>query len=314
MSTNTTGSPPVATPPEVSEYLTYLIVEQGRASTTIDSYRIDLAAYCRWLIEHNADLASVQPQLIMSYVHAQRDLGRAQASITRSLVAIRGLHRFMATEQLRPDDPTRDVEMPHVPQGLPKPLTEEEVQALLTATSGDKPADFRDRAMLELLYGAGLRVSELISLSLSDVDGEKCLMRVFGKGSKERIIPLGRMADNALEEWLDPTARGAMEPQQWHSRDDAEAVFLNRFGRRMTRQAAWGIVKKHGKAAGISAKLSPHTLRHSFATHMMDNGADVRTLQELLGHASVGTTQIYTKVSTTRLRSVYESAHPRALG
>ena len=302
------------TPPEVSDYLVYLTVEQGRASTTTDSYRIDLAAYCRWLAEHNSDLARVQPQLISSYVRAQHDLGRAQASVTRSLVAIRGLHRFMATEQMRPDDPTRDVEMPHVSQGLPKPLTETEVQALLAAASGDKPADFRDRAMLELLYGAGLRVSELINLSTSDVDGEQHLMRVFGKGSKERIIPLGRMAFNALEEWFAPTARGAMEPEQWHSRDDAEAVFLNRFGRRMTRQAAWGIVKKHGKAAGIGAKLSPHTLRHSFATHMMDHGADVRTLQELLGHASVGTTQIYTKVSTARLRSVYEQAHPRALG
>ena len=313
-SSSAAAPPKAATPPEVSDYLTYLIVEQGRASTTIDSYRIDLAAYCRWLAEHKAELATVKPSLITGYVRAQHDLGRAQASITRSLVAIRGLHRFMATEQLRLDDPTRDVEMPQVPQGLPKPLTEAEVQALLSAASGDKPADFRDRAMLELLYGAGLRVSELINLSTSDVDGEQRLMRVFGKGSKERIIPLGRMAYNALEEWFAPAARGAMEPERWNSRDDAEAVFLNRFGRRMTRQAAWGIVKKHGKAAGISAKLSPHTLRHSFATHMMDHGADVRTLQELLGHASVGTTQIYTKVSTARLRSVYESAHPRALG
>ena len=299
-------------PFEITDFLNFKAVEQGRATTTVNSYRYDLSAYWLFLHERQQSLASVSAHDITDFMRQQQDLGRAQASIFRSLVAVRGLHRYLAVENLRPDDPARDVELPQVERGLPKPLEEAEVQALLEAVSGDTPAAWRDRAMLEVLYGAGLRVSELIGLSLGDLDMEERLMRVLGKGSKERIVPIGKMAAQALHAWLAPNARGAMEPRQWHSSDDAEAVFLNRLGRRLSRQGAWGVVKKHGLTAGLGAKLSPHTLRHSFATHMMDHGADVRTLQELLGHASVGTTQIYTRVSTKQLRSVYDRAHPRA--
>ncbi len=307
-------SDPKPLPFEVTDFLNYKAVEQGRASATVSSYRLDLTAYCQFLQEHNEDLHSVSASTIADYVRLQQALGRAQASVFRSLVAVRGLHRYMAVENMRPDDPAREVEVPQVPRGLPKPLSETEVIALIAAVEGDSPTAWRDKAILEVLYGAGLRVSELTGLSLGDIDMQDRLMRVLGKGSKERIVPVGKMAFRALKAWFEPTARGVMEPEQWRSSDDAQAVFLNRFGRRISRQGAWGVVKKHGLAAGISAKLSPHTLRHSFATHMMDHGADVRTLQELLGHASVGTTQIYTQVSAAHLRSVYESSHPRALG
>jgi integrase/recombinase XerD len=169
----------------------------------------------------------------------------------------------------------------------------------------------RDRAILAVLYACGLRVSELVGLSLADLDLGAGLLRAFGKGSKERLVPLGRHAEEALEAWLSPAGRGALEPAQWARRGDAEAVFLNRRGRRLTRQGAWLVVKRHGDAVGLGERLSPHVLRHSCATHMLDHGADIRAVQELLGHASISTTQVYTKVSVERLIAAFEKAHPR---
>lgn len=303
---------PSPTDPLVAEYLAFKIVEQGRSPATIESYGNDLNAYCEYLSQSGQNLIQVTPSMISQYVTDQQELGRAEASVIRSLVAIRGLHNFLVAEEIRLDDPAREVEIPTQPLSLPKALTLEEAQALLESADGPKPADIRDRAILEVLYGTGLRVSELCGLSIGDFDEQRQTLRVFGKGSRERIVPLGRLALKSLQDWLAPEARGAMEPKQWRSADDAESIFLNRSGQRISRQGVWGVVKKYGKAAGVGAKLSPHFLRHSFATHMMDNGADVRTLQEFLGHASVSTTQIYTKVSLRRLREVYETAHPRA--
>jgi integrase/recombinase XerD len=220
----------------------------------------------------------------------------------------------MSVEELRDDDPTSDVEMPGVPRGLPKALTEDEVLALLAAVDGVDALSLRDRAMIEVLYGAGLRISELCGLSLSDIDMRDCLMRVFGKGSKERIVPIGRMSVAALTEYFGPGGRPQLEPERWKSRRDQDAVFLNPRGGRLSRQGAWGVVRKYGVIAGIGAKLTPHVLRHSCATHMLDHGADIRSVQELLGHASISTTQIYTMVSAERLWQVYDAAHPRARG
>jgi len=172
----------------------------------------------------------------------------------------------------------------------------------------------RDRAMLEVLYAGGLRISELVGLSLGDVLLADGLVRAYGKGSKERVVPLGRMARAALGEWLGPGGRMTMAPRQWRRRGDAEAVFLNQQGGRLTRQGAWLVLKGRAEAAGLADRMHPHVLRHSCATHMVERGADLRTVQELLGHASLSTTQIYTKVSPERLRSVYEAAHPRARG
>jgi integrase/recombinase XerD len=250
---------------------------------------------------------------VQTYVGALRQRGRAPATVARAVVAVRSLHRFLADEGRAPGDPGAEVEAPRVPAGLPKALTEAEVQALLDAVVGDDAVARRDRAMLEVLYGTGVRISELVGLRLGDVDLESALLRAFGKGSKERIVPLGRHAVSALYDWLRPGGRPDLEPARWARRGDAEAVFLNRRGGRLTRQGAWLVVRRHGDAAGLAGKLTPHALRHSCATHMLDHGADIRAVQEMLGHASISTTQVYTRVSTERLWAAYRAAHPRAL-
>ena len=300
-------------PPEVDDFLTWLAVEKGRAPRTLEAYRRDLRAYCDFLAGTGRAIADASEDDVVAYLRERQRSGAAPASVSRGMVAVRSLHRFLASET-GAADPTGAVEMPRVPRGLPKALSEQQVAELLAVPGGDDPAARRDRAMLELLYGTGMRISELVGLSLHDFDLADALVRVFGKGSKERVLPLGRHALHELRSWLDPAGRGRWEPQRWPSRDDADAVFLNRSGRRLTRQGAWGIVKKHGAAIGLSAKLSPHVLRHSCATHMLDHGADIRTVQELLGHASITTTQIYTHVSTEQLQAVYRAAHPRSGG
>ncbi len=299
-------------PLESTDFLTWLASEKGRSVNTLAAYRRDLAAYQAWLDEHGLDLATVQTGDIEAYVGALRDLGRAPASVARATVAVRSLHAFAAAEGLLDRDPAADVETPRVPRGLPKALTEAQVTSLLDAVVGTDPVARRDRTILEVLYGTGMRISELVGLSLGDVDLGDRLVRVLGKGDKERVIPLGRHAHDELSAWLAIGGRGAMAPSRWARRGDAEAVFLNQRGGRLSRQGAWGIVRRYGHQVGLDDVLTPHALRHSCATHMLDHGADIRAVQELLGHASISTTQIYTKVSVERLFAVYAAAHPRA--
>ena len=230
------------------------------------------------------------------YVGHLRSSGRAASSQKRALVAVRSLHRFLAEEQEGRSDPAAEVEVPRVPRGLPKALSEDEVEALLGAVVGDDPTARRDRAILEVLYGTGLRISELVGLSLNDVDLDAGLLRAFGKGAKERIVPLGRYSVQAVVAWLADGGRPALEPDQWARRSDSEALFLNSRGGRLSRQGAWMVVRKAGEKVGLAGRLSPHVLRHSCATHMVDHGADIRTVQELLGHSDVRTTMIYTHV------------------
>jgi len=300
------------TPPEVEDLLTWLRVERGRSPNTLAAYRRDLDAYVRWLDAHHLTIGEVTESAITAYVADLRESGLAPASTKRALVSVRGLHRFLAEETEGRPNPTAEVQMPKVPRGLPKALTEEEVERLLGSIVGDAPVDRRDRAILEVLYGTGLRISELVGLSLGDLDLDASLLRAFGKGSKERIVPVGRFATVALVSWLEPAGRGALEPERWARRGDAEALFLNTRGGRLSRQGAWMAVRRAGERVGLAGRLSPHVLRHSCATHMLDHGADIRTVQELLGHASISTTQVYTLVSTDRLMSVYRAAHPRA--
>lgn len=295
---------------EREEFLSWLAVEKGRRPNTLAAYRRDLVVYAEWLGDR--ELGDVRESDIELFVAALRDSGRAPASVARTLVAVRALHRFAASEGGLTTDPTVDVELPRVPAGLPKPLSEADVTTLLDSVVGVDPADRRDRAVLETLYATGMRISELVGLSLGAVDLDQCLVRVFGKGAKERIVPIGQAARRALSEWLSPAGRGALEPARWVRRGDAEAVFLNQRGGRLSRQGAWGIVRRYGDRVGLSDRLSPHVLRHSCATHLLDHGADLRVVQELLGHASISTTQVYTKVSQERLREVYDRAHPRA--
>jgi integrase/recombinase XerD len=299
-------------PLAVEEYLTWLAVERGRAPSTIEAYRRDLRRYVAWLQERGIDIDAVREADLVAYVHALREHGLAAATTARAVVAARALHTYLAVEGTAATDPGADVVAPAVPSGLPKALAEDDITRLLEGVAGDRPVDRRDRAILEVLYGTGLRIAELVGLSLADVDLDGGLLRAFGKGRKERIVPLGRLARQSLEGWLDPGGRPSMAPAQWARRTDAEAVFLNQRGGRLTRQGAWLVVKQRADAVGLGASVWPHVLRHSCATHMLDRGADIRAVQELLGHASIATTQTYTRVSTERLRSVYEAAHPRA--
>jgi integrase/recombinase XerD len=302
----------VELPLEAEEYLSWLVSERGRSANTIGAYRRDLLAYARWLSAQGLVLDDVRPATIESYVGALRSEGKAPASVARALVAVRSLHRFLAEEGASAADPGAAVDAPRVPRGLPKALSEAEVTSLIDVVVGNDPIARRDRAILEVLYGAGLRISELVGLSLGDLDVEGGSLRAFGKGSKERVVPFVGMAREAMREWLSPSGRGALEPARWARRGDAEAVFLNARGGRLSRQGAWGVVRKHGDRVGLGERLTPHVLRHSCATHLLDHGADIRVVQELLGHASISTTQLYTLVSTERLRAAWAQAHPRA--
>jgi integrase/recombinase XerD len=299
-------------PLEVEEFLSWLVTERGRAANTIAAYRRDLVAYTRWLTAHASSLHAVDTATLVEFVAERRASGAAASSVARQLAAVRTLHRHLVIEGDRVDDPTADLEGVKVPAGLPKPLSESDVTSLLDAVVGHEPVDRRDRALLELLYATGARISEACGLSMGDIDFDARLVRLFGKGSKERIVPFGRAAAAALDEWFSPRGRVRLVPLQWRRRNDAEAVFLNRRGGRLTRQAAWAVVKRYGERAGLRGELSPHVLRHSCATHLLDHGADLRVVQELLGHASIATTQVYTKVSQERLFEVYRAAHPRA--
>ena len=300
-------------PLDVEDFLAWLSSERGRAANTVAAYRHDLEAYTLWLHERGLDVDGVTTSQLEEFVAARQASGAATSTIARQLAAVRSLHRYLATEQVRADDPAADLEGVRVPSGIPKPLTEEQVTSLLDAIVSTDPVGRRDRALLELLYATGARISEVVGLSIGDIEFDAGLVRLFGKGSKERIVPFGAVAARALDEWFSDGGRAHLVPMQWRRRTDAEAVFLNTRGSRLTRQAAWLVVRKYGKRAGISAVLSPHVLRHSCATHMLDHGADLRVVQEMLGHASISTTQVYTKVSQERLFDAYHNAHPRAV-
>jgi len=293
-------------------FLTWMRVEQGRSDRTIEAYGRDIAQYESYLVIAKSNSRVVKPAVIEKYVGQLRANERAPKSIARQFAAIRMFHRFMLDEGLRTDNPTAFIDGVKVPSGIPKALSEAEVELLLNAVTGVDSLAVRDRALLEFLYATGARVSEACGLSMSDVDMESNVARVFGKGSKERIVPFGRHAKEALESWLGAGGRPMLCPQQWAKRDHADAVFLGVRGTRLSRQAAWGIVRKYAMLAGIKSELSPHVLRHSCATHMLVHGADLRIVQELLGHASVSTTQVYTKVDNEVLFEMYRESHPRA--
>ncbi len=301
-------------PLEIEEYLTWLGLERGRARSTVEAYRRDLRVWAAHLREIGRAVTEVTEDDLLGWVGRLRDEGLAPATRKRRIVAARNLHRFLAEEGHVDDDVGAAVTPPPVAKGLPKALTEDEIERLLGVVVGDGPVARRDRAILETLYGTGMRISELVQLSLRDLDLHDGFVRVVGKGDKERVVPVLGAAADALGAWLTPEGRGAMIPDRWRRRDDEEAVLLNQRGGRLGRQGTWLVVKAHGSAAGLGDRLTPHVLRHSCATHLLDHGADIRAVQELLGHASIATTQVYTKVSTERLVAAWRSAHPRAGG
>ena len=292
----------------------HLRVERGAAANTLSSYRRDLARYRQFLDGRAiSDPGAVRESDVTEFLAGLREGGPdrpplSASSAARTLVAVRGFHRFLALEGETLTDPAGAVAPPKAPKRLPKAISVNDVERLLTAASlGDTPAALRDRAMLEVLYGAGARISEAVGLDLDDLDLEEGSVRLFGKGSRERVVPLGSYAREAVKAY---TVRA--RPSLALRGKGIPALFLNQRGGRLSRQGAWAAIRVAAERAGLGAKVSPHTLRHSFATHLLDGGADVRVVQELLGHASVTTTQIYTMVTVQRLREVYAEAHPRA--
>ena len=295
-------------------WLDHLRVERGAAANTLSSYRRDLARYRQFLAGRGiSDPTAVVESDVTEFLAALRE-GEpdrpplSASSAARTLVAVRGLHKFLALEGETLTDPAGAVAPPKAPKRLPKAISVNEVERLLSAASvGDTPAALRDRAIVEVLYGAGARISEAVGLDVDDIDLEQGSVRLLGKGSKERIVPLGRYAREAATAY---TVRA--RPSFAIKGKGTPALFLNQRGGRLSRQSAWKAIHAAAERADLGGKVSPHTLRHSFATHLLDGGADVRVVQELLGHASVTTTQIYTMVTVQRLREVYAEAHPRA--
>ncbi|HEY3905652.1 MAG TPA: site-specific tyrosine recombinase XerD [Streptosporangiaceae bacterium] len=318
----------------VRRYLDHLAVERGLAAHTLEAYRRDLTRYAATLsAAGRAEVEDVTTTDVADYLAGLRagddeHAPLAASSAGRAVVAVRGLHAFALSEGISESDPAKSVRPPQPPRRLPHAISVPDVARLLQI-AGDSPAQRRDRALLELLYGTGARISEALGLDVEDVDltGQRgpgdqvATVRLTGKGDKQRIVPIGSYACRALESYLvqarPALAAGARTGQHGVSQDSAgqhgRAVFLNARGGRLTRQGAWGALRAAAAKAGLD-EISPHMLRHSFATHLLDGGADVRVVQELLGHASVSTTQVYTLVTVDKLREVYAAAHPRALG
>jgi integrase/recombinase XerD len=299
----------------VAGYLDHLAVERGTSRNTLDGYTRDLRRYAAHLTDSGVtDLAGVSEAHVSAFLAVLREGDTdhpplAASSAARALVAVRGLHKFAVREGIVELDPAREVRPPAAPRRLPKALPVDDVVRLLNTPGMDGAGPLRDRALLEVLYSTGARISEAVGLDLDDIDSRERTVLLDGKGGKQRLVPIGRPALDALDAYLVRARPGLA----MHGRG-TPAVFLNRRGGRLSRQSAWQVLKVAAERAGIAASVSPHTLRHSFATHLLEGGADVRVVQELLGHASVTTTQIYTLVTVNTLREVYATAHPRARG
>ena len=292
----------------VDSYIRHLTSERGVAKNTIAAYKRDLRRYLDFLGARGIDsIDQIGELVVQDFAEQLVSVGGLSAtSVARVLAGVRGIHKYWLQENLTNVDPAASVKPPKAPRRLPKALTVSQVEALLNAVGGEDPIAVRDRAILELLYATGARITEVVSLDLDDLV-DPTLLRVLGKGSKERIVPVGRYAQSALDAYLVRT-----RPLLAVNGRGTPALFLNQRGGRLSRQSAWQIIHDASIAAKLPGEISPHTLRHSFATHLLEGGADVRVVQELLGHSSVATTQIYTLVTVDALREVYATAHPRA--
>ena len=290
----------------VENYIDFLIVEKGLSANSIESYSTDLAEYMDFLEKNQiSDLAQTDTTVILAWMVHLSKKGLAAKSRARHLIAIRGFYKYLIKEKRLGTNPVKEVDIPKMGQALPKIMSIPEVESLLDAGDLTKPKGVRDVAMMEIMYGAGLRVSELILLKLQDVNLEAGLVRVMGKGSKERIVPLGSKAKAITRQWVDLTRPLVLKqiPSLY--------LFVARAGKPMTRQAFWKIIKKYALLAGISQNITPHTLRHSFATHLLEGGADLRSVQTMLGHSDISTTQIYTHISRDYLIKMHQKFHPR---
>jgi integrase/recombinase XerD len=290
----------------VDRYLQHLIVEKGLSRNTIEAYSRDLRGFSIFLEKNGgSDPLTVSPEKIIMYFKSLREEKLSPRSLGRSISALKGFFKFLLQEGVLEENPLRHLRTPRVTPRLPEILTRDDFEQIIRRVKAEKPSGLRDRAMLELLYATGLRVSELVHLSLQDIDLNVGYLRTRGKGSKERIVPIGRTAIRVLKDYL--RGRGHSSTP----RPQGRALFPGRGGREITRQAFWKILRRYAAAAGIRKKITPHTLRHSFATHLLEGGADLRSVQSMLGHADIATTQIYTHVSREHLKKVHQTYHPR---
>jgi len=290
----------------VDQYINYLVFEKGLSEKTIESYSSDLSKYLEFLKQKGVnDITQTDTPLILKHLIALRESGLGSKSCARHLITLRGFHKFLAQEKILEFDPAKLVDLPKSGLKLPDVLSVSEVSLLLNIPDSNTPLGKRNSAMLELLYAAGLRVSELVNLKFLDVNLEACFVRVMGKGSKERIVPFGLYAKNKIDDYIDNSRSLILKNHI------SKYLFVARAGKPMTRQGFWKLLKQYVKQAGIKKKVTPHSLRHSFASHLLEGGADLRTVQVMLGHVDISSTQIYTHVARDHLRKIHEKYHPR---
>jgi integrase/recombinase XerD len=294
-----------ATDPAVSRFLDAVWMERGLSTNTLAAYRADLTALARWLAERGVPIAHTSRADLLGFIAWRVESGARPRSTARQLSSFRRFFRYLVREGALREDPTAQIAMPKIGRSLPKSLTEEEVESLLNAPAVSDPLGSRDRCMLEVLYATGLRVSELVSLKHNQVNMNQGVIRVLGKGNRERLIPLGEEAVRWLNEFIKGPRNEILLDRS------TDYLFPTRRGDRMTRQAFWHIIKRYARKAGVDKELSPHTLRHAFATHLLNHGADLRVVQMLLGHSDLSTTQIYTHVARERLKDLHAQHHPR---
>ncbi len=281
----------------IDDFIDYLKIEKGYSKNTLDSYRRDLENFSEF---------ELTPDDISSFIRHLNKLGMASSTISRHIASLKSFSKFLLIEGLIDTDPTEDIVFPKVSKKLPKALSMEDAASVVESPSRRDKISLRDRAILEVLYGSGIRASELINLKINDINLDSGFIKCFGKGSKERIVPIGNPAIDALKLYLNLSRKRLLKKKE------SQFLFLDRKGDPLTRQGLWFIIKKYVKKTGVKSSSSPHTFRHSFATHLLENGADLRSVQEMLGHSNIATTQIYTNVSRERIKKVYRSAHPRA--
>ncbi len=290
----------------IDSFLNYLSVERGLAKNTINSYRQDLKLYQQYLnSQHLSSFLKINKTDITNFMLNQKDKGLSANSIARRLVAIKSFYRFLVRERIIKSDPTSLIETPKLWKKIPQTLSIAEVEALIQQPNLRDRQGIRDRAILDIMYSTGMRVSEVVNLKLDNANLDMGFVRCIGKGNKERIIPLGRHACLAIKRYIE-TAR-----PNFTKKKPSDYLFLNRFGQRLSRQSLWKIIKKYAKAARIKKQIRPHTLRHSFATHLLERGADLRSVQEMLGHSDISTTQVYTHINKDRLKNIHRMFHPR---
>ncbi|KHF41744.1 site-specific tyrosine recombinase XerD [Halalkalibacter okhensis] len=293
---------------ERKKFLQYIHLERGLANNTVQSYERDLKQYELYVtkIAKKKSIHDIDQSMIVEYLHFLKEQGRAGTTIARTVASIRAFHQFMLREKMSSSDPSVHLEIPKRSKKLPQILSLQEVESLLNAPSGSDMFSIRNKAMLETLYATGMRVSELMNLTVTNTHLAMGFVRCIGKAEKERIIPLGQEASKALEKYLETSRRNLMK-QKEH-----DVLFVNHLGNPLSRQGFWKVLKQLAVAASINKPLTPHTLRHSFASHLLANGADIRAVQEMLGHVDISTTQIYTQVTKARMKDIYAQYHPRA--